>query len=132
LLLLFFGASHSLTSIPAWGPIPIVAPLLLLLLLFVVFSSADKDEEDDALQQQLAAEAVAAAANGVEGPTRVVQVTRPGDIEEVRRALPILGQEQEIMEAVALHDVVVSNRVTSAAIISKNCQIIFANVIMIA
>jgi ATP-dependent RNA helicase DHX37/DHR1 len=41
------------------------------------------------------------------GPARVVHVRRPPAIEEARAQLPIVSMEQEIMEAVAQHDVVV-------------------------
>ena len=39
------------------------------------------------------------------GPARVVPVKRPERIQEARAGLPILGMEQEIMEAVAGSDV---------------------------
>lgn len=55
------------------------------------------------LQQQRREAALAAQA----GPLRVVAVQRPADIEEARSGLPITGMEQEVVEAVALHDVVV-------------------------
>lgn len=41
------------------------------------------------------------------GPARVVHVKRCPDIEAVRGSLPITGMEQEVMEAVLQHDVVV-------------------------
>ncbi len=41
------------------------------------------------------------------GPARVVHVQRRADIEAVRSGLPITGMEQEVMEAVLQHDVVV-------------------------
>lgn len=44
--------------------------------------------------------------NGQAGPARVVSVARPPAMEEARRGLPVLGMEQEVMEAVAEHDVV--------------------------
>jgi hypothetical protein len=53
-----------------------------------------------------AAERAAAAAAG---PTRVVHLARPAAIEDLRRQLPILGLEQEIMEGITHHDVVVSS-----------------------
>ena len=37
----------------------------------------------------------------------MVHVQRRPDIEEVRRGLPITGMEQEVMEAMLQHDVVV-------------------------
>jgi ATP-dependent RNA helicase DHX37/DHR1 len=40
------------------------------------------------------------------GPARIITVTRPAGMEEARRGLPVLGMEQEIMEAVAGADVV--------------------------
>lgn len=44
---------------------------------------------------------------GPSGPHRVVLVSRPKEIEEVRGKLPIIGLEQDIMEAVTYNDVVV-------------------------
>ncbi len=41
------------------------------------------------------------------GPARVVHVQRRPDIEAGRGGLPITGMEQEVMEAVLQHDVVV-------------------------
>jgi HrpA-like RNA helicase len=64
--------------------------------------------EEAAAAKQVAADRAAAAAAG---PTRVVHLTRPPEIEEVRRQLPIIGLEQEIMEGINHNDVVVSGRV---------------------
>lgn len=61
--------------------------------------------EEAAAAKQVAADRAAAAAAG---PTRVVHLTRPPEIEEVRRQLPIIGLEQEIMEGINHNDVVVS------------------------
>lgn len=63
--------------------------------------------EEAAAAKQAAAERAAAAAAG---PTRVVHLSRPPEIEEVRRQLPIIGLEQEIMEGINHNDVVVSVR----------------------
>ncbi|KAK9848573.1 hypothetical protein WJX84_001989, partial [Apatococcus fuscideae] len=41
------------------------------------------------------------------GPTRVVHIQRPAAIEEARSQLPIIGQEQEIVEAITDHLVIV-------------------------
>ncbi|CAD7700877.1 unnamed protein product [Ostreobium quekettii] len=41
------------------------------------------------------------------GPHRVVHVTRPPEVEEARMGLPVVGVEQEFMEAVTHNDVVV-------------------------
>ena len=40
------------------------------------------------------------------GPARSVRVVRLAAIEEARSGLPIIGMEQEVMEAVAEHDVI--------------------------
>lgn len=60
--------------------------------------------EEAAVAAAAAAERVAAAAAG---PTRIVHLTRPVDMEAARQQLPIIGHEQEIMEAISRHDVVV-------------------------
>ena len=41
-----------------------------------------------------------------QGPVRVVHVVRKPAVQEAREGLPILGMEQEVMEAVAASDVV--------------------------
>jgi hypothetical protein len=61
--------------------------------------------EEAAAARAAAAERAAAAAAG---PTRVVSVVRPSEMEEARRQLPIIGLEQEVMEGINRHDVVVS------------------------
>jgi hypothetical protein len=66
---------------------------------------ADEGPEEAAQRAQRAREEAAAAARL--GPHRVVAVQRPADIEEARQGLPITGMEQEVVEAVALDDVVV-------------------------
>ncbi|KXZ53733.1 hypothetical protein GPECTOR_6g650 [Gonium pectorale] len=53
------------------------------------------------------AQAAAAAAAAAAFPHRVVHVARPAAMVESRSALPISGQEADIMEAVAAHDVIV-------------------------
>ena len=45
------------------------------------------------------------ASNAQAGPTRVVRVQRPELIQEARTGLPVLGMEQEIMEAITGNDV---------------------------
>jgi len=45
------------------------------------------------------------ASNAQAGPTRVVAVQRPEHIQEARTGLPVLGMEQEIMEAITGNDV---------------------------
>ena len=45
------------------------------------------------------------ASGGEAGPARVVPVKRPEGIQEARSGLPVLGMEQEIMEAIAGNDV---------------------------
>lgn len=45
------------------------------------------------------------ASNAQTGSTRVVAVQRPERIQEARSGLPVLGMEQEIMEAISGHDV---------------------------
>lgn len=65
----------------------------------------EAEVEEAAAARQAAAERAAAAAAG---PTRVVHITRPPAMEEVRRQLPIIGLEQEIMEGINHNDVVVS------------------------
>ncbi|WIA09508.1 hypothetical protein OEZ85_008906 [Tetradesmus obliquus] len=64
----------------------------------------EAEAEEAAATRAAAAERAAAAAAG---PTRVVSVVRPPEMEEARRQLPILGLEQEVMEGIARHDVVV-------------------------
>ncbi|GFR51442.1 hypothetical protein Agub_g13735, partial [Astrephomene gubernaculifera] len=53
------------------------------------------------------AQAAAAAAAAAAYPHRVVHISRPAAMAEARAALPISGQEADIMEAVLAHDVVV-------------------------
>ena len=45
------------------------------------------------------------ASNGQAGPTRVVTMQRPEHMQEARMGLPVLGMEQEIMEAITGNDV---------------------------
>jgi ATP-dependent RNA helicase DHX37/DHR1 len=69
-------------------------------------TSADEVEVEEAAAARAAAAERAAAAAA--GPTRVVSVVRPPEMEEARRQLPIIGLEQEIMEGITRNDVVVS------------------------
>lgn len=61
----------------------------------------DRDEILDECVEDLAGKVA------LTGPHRVVTVTRRADIEECRSNLPIIGLEQEIMEAVNGYDVMV-------------------------
>lgn len=63
------------------------------------------EAEEAAAARAAAAERAAAAAGG---PTRFVSIVRPPEMEEARRQLPIIGLEQEIMESIGRHDVIVS------------------------
>lgn len=75
----------------------------------------DEDPEEPALRARREKERAAAAAaaveaagggSGVAGPRRVT-VERPAGMQEAREGLPILGHEQEVVEAVAVDDVIV-------------------------
>lgn len=66
----------------------------------------DEAEAEEAAAARAAARERASAAAA--GPTRVVHLTRPPEMEEARRQLPIIGLEQEIMEGINHNDVVVS------------------------
>jgi hypothetical protein len=68
--------------------------------------AADEMEVEEAAAARAAAAERAAAAAA--GPTRAVSVVRPPEMEAARSQLPILGLEQEIMEGINRHDVVVS------------------------
>jgi hypothetical protein len=73
---------------------------------------------DDAEAEEAAAAAAAAAeraAAAAAGPTRVVHLPRPAEMQAARQALPIIGLEQEIMEGISRHDVVVSVRGAAGA-----------------
>ena len=67
----------------------------------------EAEAEEAAAAKAAAAERAAAAAAG---PTRVVHLQRPPEMEAARRQLPIIGLEQEIMEGINHNDVVVSSR----------------------
>ncbi len=70
----------------------------------LVHCTDEAELEELADQKRRAAEKAAAAKAG---PLRVVHITRPTAMQEAREKLPIIGMEQEVMEAVLLHDVVV-------------------------
>ncbi len=70
----------------------------------VLGARAEEDAEAEALRRQQEADLAAARAAG---PHRVRIVVRPPEMEEARGKLPIVGMEQEVMEAVARQDVVV-------------------------
>lgn len=60
------------------------------------------DEDDEGLQRMDESEDVT-----VKGPAFVVHVSRPAEVEETRKDLPIIMMEQEIMEAINYHPTVI-------------------------
>ena len=56
------------------------------------------------------------------GRARLVHVERPAEVEAVRKELPILGMEQEVMEAVLEHDVVVLSGETGCGKTTQACH----------
>jgi hypothetical protein len=90
---------------PNKPPVPLCAGADVVLVLLTAAVVDEAEIEEAAAAKQVAADRAAAAAAG---PTRVVHLTRPPEIEEVRRQLPIIGLEQEIMEGINHNDVVVS------------------------
>lgn len=59
------------------------------------------------------------------GPSRVVIVERPAEIEAMRSELPIIGMEQEIMEAISEHDVVILCGATGCGKTTQMPQFLF-------
>lgn len=74
-------------------------------MVFCFLCAAGMDEDEIELNTKLAADRAAAATSA--GPRRVVQVSRPAHLVESRSQLPIVGMEQEVMELVGQHDVMV-------------------------
>ncbi|XP_033140164.1 ATP-dependent RNA helicase DEAH13 isoform X1 [Brassica rapa] len=62
----------------------------------------DDDDEEEGLQRMDESEDVT-----LKGPAFVVHVSRPAEVEETRKELPIIMMEQEIMEAINYHPTVI-------------------------
>ncbi|KAJ0230119.1 DEAD/DEAH box helicase domain-containing protein [Hirschfeldia incana] len=62
----------------------------------------DDDDYEEGLQRMDESEDV-----NVQGPAFVVHVSRPAEVEETRKDLPIIMMEQEIMEAINYHPTVI-------------------------
>lgn len=76
----------------------------------------EAEVEEAAAARAAAAERAAAAAAG---PTRVVHLIRPLEMESARSQLPIIGLEQEVMEGINRNDVVVSLFVSFGGLVAR-------------